>query len=99
VRHSPQVIELPLPNPPLYKGRGQESLVSPLYKGGLRGVILGIVRHSLQVIELPLPNPPLIKGRGQESLVSPLYKGGLRGVILGIISTVQEYENADDKAV
>ncbi len=33
------VLELPHPNPPLGKGRGQESLVSPLSKGGLRGVI------------------------------------------------------------
>ncbi len=29
---------LPHPNPPLYKGRELDFLVSPLYKGGLRGV-------------------------------------------------------------
>ncbi len=37
------VLELPHPNPPLVKGRERESLVSPLYKGGLRGVIQGII--------------------------------------------------------
>ncbi|WP_230967927.1 hypothetical protein, partial [Nostoc sp. WHI] len=33
------VLELPHPNPPLAKGREQDFPVSPLYKGGLRGVI------------------------------------------------------------
>ncbi|WP_230967736.1 hypothetical protein, partial [Nostoc sp. WHI] len=32
------VLELPHPNPPLAKGREQDFPVSPLYKGGLRGV-------------------------------------------------------------
>lgn len=31
---------LPHPNPPLIKGREPDFLVSPLYKGGLRGVII-----------------------------------------------------------
>jgi hypothetical protein len=30
---------LPHPNPPLIKGREPDFLISPLYKGGLRGVI------------------------------------------------------------
>jgi hypothetical protein len=33
-------IFLPHPNPPLIKGREPDFLVSPLYKGGLRGVII-----------------------------------------------------------
>jgi hypothetical protein len=40
------VLELPHPNPPLVKGRGQESLVSPLSKGGLRGVKPGSQSNS-----------------------------------------------------
>jgi predicted NACHT family NTPase len=40
------VLELPHPNPPLGKGRGQESLVSPLSKGGLRGVKPGSQSNS-----------------------------------------------------
>jgi hypothetical protein len=37
------VLELPHPNPPLVKGRERDSLVSPLSKGGLRGVDLGCI--------------------------------------------------------
>jgi hypothetical protein len=31
-------IFLPLPNPPLVKGRELDFIISPLHKGGLRGV-------------------------------------------------------------
>ncbi len=41
-----QVIELPHPNPPLGKGRELDFLVSPLYKGGLRGVKPGSQSNS-----------------------------------------------------
>jgi hypothetical protein len=57
------------------------------------------VIESLPVLELPHPNPPLVKGKELNFLFTPNISGGLRGVILGIISRVQEYENADDKAV
>ena len=36
-------ILLPHPNPPLIKGREPNFLVSPLYKGGLRGVIIQLL--------------------------------------------------------
>ncbi|MHC5766946.1 MAG: AAA family ATPase [Nostoc sp.] len=41
-----QVIELPHPNPPLGKGRELDFLVSPLGKGGLRGVKPGSQSNS-----------------------------------------------------
>ncbi|RCJ30423.1 hypothetical protein A6V25_15080 [Nostoc sp. ATCC 53789] len=41
-----QVIELPHPSPPLGKGRELDFLVSPLYKGGLRGVKPGSQSNS-----------------------------------------------------
>ncbi|MHC5742355.1 MAG: AAA family ATPase [Nostoc sp.] len=41
-----QVIELPHPNPPLGKGRELDFLVSPLSKGGLRGVKPGSQSNS-----------------------------------------------------
>ncbi|GAX39708.1 hypothetical protein NIES4075_06640 [Tolypothrix sp. NIES-4075] len=41
-----QVIELPHPNPPLSKGRELDFLVSPLSKGGLRGVKPGSQSNS-----------------------------------------------------
>jgi len=39
VIESPLFLKLPHPNPPLAKGRELIFPVSPLYKGGLRGVI------------------------------------------------------------
>ncbi len=39
-------LELPHPNPPLIKGRELDFLVSPLYKGGLRGVKPGSQSNS-----------------------------------------------------
>jgi hypothetical protein len=96
--------ELPHPNPLLGKERGQEEdgsgdrfSSSPLYKGGLRGVVQGFALFLAQSLwdecadsELPHPNPLLGKERGQEEdgsgdrfSSSPLYKGGLRGVVQG----------------
>ncbi len=46
-----QVIELPHPNPPLVKGRERDSLVSPLSKGGLRGVIRLVYTRVLPIPE------------------------------------------------
>jgi hypothetical protein len=43
------VLELPHPNPPLIKGREQDFPVSPLYKGGLRGVKRGL-NKPLQLV-------------------------------------------------
>ncbi|RCJ40001.1 hypothetical protein A6769_05460 [Nostoc punctiforme NIES-2108] len=45
-----QNILLPHPNPPLYKGREPDFIVSLLYKEGLRGVI----RLVVQAFELKL---------------------------------------------
>jgi hypothetical protein len=56
----------PHPNPPLIKGRELDFIVSPIYKGGLRGVINFIVS-------------PIYKGglrREMDFIVSPIYKGG-----------------------
>jgi hypothetical protein len=39
VPHGVSNVVLPLPNPPLVKGWGLDFPVSPLSKGGLRGVI------------------------------------------------------------
>ncbi|ODG98227.1 hypothetical protein A4S05_09900 [Nostoc sp. KVJ20] len=49
-----QVIELPHPNPPLGKGRELDFLVSPLYKGGLRGVKPGSQSNSDLYVRLSL---------------------------------------------
>jgi len=62
--------KLPHPNPPLTKGRGLDSLVSPPSKGGLRGV-----KYPTFYGILPHPNPPLTKGRGLDSLISPKERG------------------------
>jgi hypothetical protein len=97
---------LPHPSPLLGKERGPEGdgwgdrSSSPLYKGGLRGVVQGITLSLAQNIKnlwdkctdsaLPHPSPLLGKERGQEEdgwgdrSSSPLYKGGLRGVVQGI---------------
>ncbi len=43
---------LPLPNPPLVKGRELDSLISPLSKGGLRGVISFYMRLHIKLVLL-----------------------------------------------
>jgi hypothetical protein len=70
---------LPHPNPLLGKERGPEwdewgdRSSSPLYKGGLRGVVQGFALSLAQ---------NLWDEWGDRSS-SPLYKGGLRGVVQG----------------
>jgi hypothetical protein len=59
-------IFLPHPNPPLGKGRGHDVPVSPLDKGGLRGV----KNHNV-LLDGYAPNPPISKGRGNDVPVSP----------------------------
>jgi len=71
--------KIPHPNPPLAKGRGQDSGFPPL-QGGIKGGKFPALRE--------IPVSPLSKGglRGvkfpalREIPVSPLSKGGLRGV-------------------
>jgi hypothetical protein len=73
-----QVIELPHPNPPLGKGRELDFLVSPLSKGGLRGVKPGsqsnsdlCVHGSLQGKENKITYiSPSLRDKGAEGLGS-----------------------------
>ncbi|MBE8998700.1 hypothetical protein IQ274_10860 [Nostoc sp. LEGE 12447] len=59
-----QVIELPHPNPPLGKGRELDFLVSPLYKGGLRGVKPGYQSNYDLYVHVSL--------QGEESKIAPI---------------------------
>jgi hypothetical protein len=49
-------IVLPHPNPPLRKGREHDFMVSPIYKGGLRGV----KNHNLLLFKHPLSKKLMI---------------------------------------
>jgi hypothetical protein len=71
-----EVIELPHPNPPLGKGRELDFLVSPLSKGGLRGVKPGSQSNSYLCVHSSLqgegnkitPIPPSFIGKGAGGL-------------------------------
>jgi tetratricopeptide (TPR) repeat protein len=72
-------LELPHPNPPLSKGRELDFPVSPLYKGGLRGVKPGSQSNSDLSVHRSLA------GEGSQVPPFPGREGGLGG--LGLLQT------------
>ncbi|BAY27849.1 hypothetical protein NIES2100_76750 [Calothrix sp. NIES-2100] len=68
------VLELPHPNPPLIKGRELVFPVSPLYKGGLRGVKPGSQSNSDLCVHCSLA-----KGWGDDGVAIQLKNKWARG--------------------
>ncbi len=71
IRPLAKILELPLPNPPLVKGRGQDFKFPPF----IRAMVYTQVIESLPVLELPHPNPPLVKGRELDFRLPPFIRG------------------------